>query len=72
MRENGHIVAACQVTRSMKDEKTRQREINGLISALNAYNLTEGLILTDDETEEVTIDNKKIQIIPIWKWLLKE
>lgn len=34
--------------------------------------LTEGLILTDDETEEVTIDNKKIQIIPIWKWLLKE
>ena len=25
MRENGHIVSACQVTRSMKDEKTRQR-----------------------------------------------
>lgn len=43
----------------MKDEKTRQREINGLVSALNAYNLTEGIVLTDDETEEITIDNKK-------------
>ena len=72
MRENGHIVSACQVTRSMKDEKTRQREINGLVSALNAYNLTEGIVLTDDETEEITIDNKKIHIIPIWRWLLKD
>ena len=72
MRENGHIVSACQVTRSMKDEKTRQREINGLVSALNAYNLTEGMVLTDDETEEITIDNKKIHIIPIWRWLLKD
>ena len=60
MRENGHIVSACQVTRSMKDEKTRQREINGLIAALNTYNLTEGIILTDDETEEITIDNKDV------------
>ena len=56
----------------MKDEKTRQREINGLVSALNAYNLTEGIVLTDDETEEITIDNKKIHIIPIWRWLLKD
>lgn len=72
MRENGHIVSACQVTRSMKDEKTRQREINGLVSALNAYNLTEGIVLTDDETEEITIDNKKIHIISIWRWLLKD
>ena len=71
MRENGHIVSACQVTRSMKDEKTKQREINGLISALNAYSLTEGIILTDDETEEITIDNKKIHVIPIWRWLLR-
>jgi predicted AAA+ superfamily ATPase len=55
----------------MKDEKTRQRKINGLISALNTYNLTEGIILTDDETEEITIGNKTIHIIPIWRWLLK-
>lgn len=72
MRENGHIVFACQVTRSLSDPKTRQREINGLLSALNAYNLAEGMILTEDETEEVVIEEKKIHIYPIWKWLLQE
>lgn len=72
MRENGHIVFACQVTRSLSDPKTRQREINGLLSALNAYNLAEGMILTEDETEEVVIEEKKIHIYPIWRWLLQE
>ena len=72
MRENGHIVFACQVTRSLSDPKTRQREINGLLSALNAYNLAEGMILTEDETEELVIEEKKIHIYPIWKWLLQE
>lgn len=72
MRENGHIVFACQVTRSLSDSKTRQREINGLLSAINAYNLAEGMILTEDETEEVVIEEKKIHIYPIWRWLLQE
>lgn len=30
------------------------------------------MVLTDDETEEITIDNKKYNIIPIWRWLLKD
>lgn len=72
MRENGHFAFACQVTRSLSDSKTRQREINGLLSALNAYNLAEGMILTEDETEELVIEEKKIHIYPIWKWLLQE
>ena len=65
------IISAFQVTRSLSDVKTKQREINGLLSALNAYNLMEGIILTADETEELIIEGKKINICPIWKWLLQ-
>lgn len=71
IRENGHILSAYQVTRSLSDPKTRQREINGLLSALTAYKLSEGVILTDDETEELVIEGKKVHIYPIWKWLLQ-
>lgn len=71
VREDGHIISAFQVTHSLSDAKTRQREINGLLSALNAYNLSEGMILTTDETEELTIEGKKIVICPTWKWLLQ-
>lgn len=71
VREDGHIISAFQVTHSLGDVKARQREINGLLSALNAYNLSEGMILTTDETEELTIEGKKIVICPTWKWLLQ-
>lgn len=71
VRKDGHIISAFQVTHSLSDAKTRQREINGLLSALNAYNLSEGMILTTDETEELTIEGKKIVICPVWKWLLR-
>lgn len=71
VREDGHIISAFQVTYSLSDVKTRQREINGLLSALNAYNLSEGMILTTDETEELTIEGKRIVICPTWKWLLQ-
>lgn len=72
VREDGHITTAFQVTRSLSDLKTREREINGLLSALNTYNITEGQILTEDETEELMIGGKRILIVPIWKWLLQK
>lgn len=71
VREDGHISSAFQVTRSLGDAKTKQRELKGLLSALNAYNLSEGTILTADETEELVVEGKKINICPIWKWLLQ-
>ena len=35
------------------------------------YKLKEGLILTLDKEEELILDNKKIIIKPVWKWLLE-
>ena len=46
VREGMRIMKAYQVTIAMNDEKTRKREIEGLMEAMNAYGLAEGYILT--------------------------
>lgn len=72
IKEGLEITTAIQVTQYMENIETREREISGLLDALNSYNLKEGLILTQYEEGEEVIDNKKIIIKPIWKWLLEE
>jgi predicted AAA+ superfamily ATPase len=47
-----------------------QREINGLVEAMIAYNLKDGLILTDNEYDTIKVDGFQITVIPIWRWLL--
>ena len=70
IRKNGRISQAVQVTASLKGSN-RDREFEGLIEALNEYKLKEGLIVTEDQSEELVIDNKKIFVVPIWQWLLE-
>ena len=68
IRKGNSIVEAIQVTHSLKENK--EREINGLLEALNTYKLKEGLLLTADQEEEFIENNKKIVVKPVWKWLL--
>ena len=72
LKEKNKITQALQVCWSMHDPKTKQREINGLLEAMTAYQLKEGLILTEDERDSLTIDQKNISIIPVWSWLLTQ
>lgn len=65
------IIQAIQVTKSLSDINTNKREIDGLIEAMNIYDLKEGLILTDDEETEFSQDGFNIIVKPIWKWLLE-
>ena len=67
--ENGHITDAIQVTASLNGNS--KREYDGLLEALDKYGLDEGLILTDDEEFEDIKGDKKIIVMPIWKWLLE-
>jgi len=69
IRKGNSIVEAIQVTQNLQNNK--EREINGLIEALDTYKLKEGVILTADHEEEIIEKNKKIIVKPIWKWLLE-
>lgn len=70
IKEKTKIINAIQVSWTMEDKTTKEREINGLIEALKIYNLQEGLILTENEEKEIKIGSKKILIYPVWKWML--
>ena len=69
--EDNRVAAAIQVCYAFSSEKTRKREIEGLLEAMSMYNLQSGLIITDDTEEYFFDNNKKITIIPAWKWLLE-
>ena len=70
IKEKERITQAIQVCYSMTEQSTREREIEGLLDAMNSYNLNNGLILTFEENEELLIDGKKIEVLPITDWLL--
>lgn len=70
IKERLDITFAIQVTKSLDDEDTKEREIKGLIEACKNYDLKSGLILTENEEGEEIIDDIKVIIKPVWKWLL--
>jgi len=58
-----------QVT-ATSDEQNNDREVNGLLEAMEYHKLTKGYILTLDNSEERKIEDKEILIMPVWKWML--
>jgi len=38
---------------------------------MTAYHFKEGLILTEDESDSILIEDKKINMMPVWLWLFK-
>jgi len=52
-------------------EHNRKREMDGLVSAMNDFDLNMGMILTYDQEEKIEIGSKIIIVKPVWKWLLE-
>lgn len=70
LREGNRIAQAIQVTTSLSSPEVKKREIEGLIEAMRAYDLQEGVILTENESDIVEIEGFRVLVMPIWKWLL--
>lgn len=75
IKEELKITQAIQVCLELMDADTKNREITGLMDALEKYNLQRGLLLTlsEERIEHVVYDTKTyiIDIKPVWKWLLE-
>jgi len=71
IKEGLNITQAIQVCRTLQDEDTKKRELEGLIEALDTYSLHEGIILTEDEEYEIDFEGCRISVKPVWKWLLE-
>ncbi|MGH7600974.1 MAG: DUF4143 domain-containing protein, partial [bacterium] len=71
IRAGTKVEAALQVTAKLADDKIKKREINGLLSAMDNFDLSEGFMLTGDESGVETVDKKTIRFQPVWQWLLQ-
>jgi len=60
-----------QVCFDISDAETRSREVKGLVEGLNYFGISEGTIITSDLFHEETVDEKVIQYVPLWYWLLE-
>ncbi len=58
--------SALQVCWQVTSEN-EQREVDGLLEAMNYLNVTESLIITFDQEDEIKIDGKNIYLVPAWK-----
>lgn len=70
IKNENKITNAIQVCHIIHEEN-KERETKGLLEALNTFQLKKGHLLTSEQEEEITLQNKKIIIMPIWKWLIK-
>ena len=61
---------AVQVSYNIDDDGTRTRETKALV-ALNKFTpLSKALIITKNTEEILEIDGLRIEVIPVWKWIL--
>ena len=69
VRNGTSITQAIQVCYEINRDN-KDREINGLLEAMNKFKLKNGMILTYDQSDKFVIKDKIIKAIPVWKWLL--
>lgn len=74
VRRQSKICEAYQVCLDLDDRHTRERELQGLLEAIDMHGLDAGVILT--ESQEETLDVKigrrtvAVAICPVWKWAI--
>jgi predicted AAA+ superfamily ATPase len=66
--DRGNVTAAIQVSTDISDNKTREREIKGIVQSCQNFGLHEGVILTLDHTEELERDGVRVRIFPAWQF----
>jgi len=70
IREGSKITQAIQVSWKIHGEN-RERELSGLVAAMDKFKLKKGLIMTNEQEETIKQGGKTIQLKPVWKWLLE-
>lgn len=68
VKEKNAITRAIQVCYEI-NEDNKKREIDGLMEALEKFDLSEGVILTYDQKDKMEMSDKTIKVEPTWRWL---
>ena len=66
--ERNHLI---QVSCSIADDETREREISALLKVSKHLKADKLTIVTYNEEDVINIKGVVIEVLPLWKWLLK-
>ena len=69
--DKNKTLAVYQVSYDVSSEKTRKREIKGCIAGAKGTKCDNVFLITDHESGIIEEQGYKIQVIPIWEWLVK-
>ena len=69
--DKNKTLAVYQVSYDISNEKTRKREIRGCIAGAKGTKCDNIFLITDHESGIIEEQGYKIQVIPIWEWLVK-
>jgi uncharacterized protein len=67
--EDEQAIGAIQVCQRLTSQN-REREIRGIISALKAFGIDKGIIVTNDSEESIQESAYQISVVPYWKWMI--
>jgi len=71
LREGLNVKTLIQVVYSIDEMGTKQREVKALLEASDELKCDDLIVLTWDYKGEEIYDAKKINFVPLWKWLMK-
>jgi predicted AAA+ superfamily ATPase len=69
IKDGTKVTDALQVCYDLT-ENNKERELGGLLEAMDTFHLSKGLILTMEQEEDIKVEKKTIRVLPVWKWLL--
>ena len=69
--DKNRTLAVYQVSYDISNEKTRKREIRGCIAGAKSTKCDNVFLITDHESGIIEEEGYKIQVVPIWEWLVK-
>lgn len=70
--EHDRVASACQVCYELTDAN-RERELNGLRTAMQQFDLKQGTILTYNQSGAESLpDGRTITILPTWQWMIEQ
>jgi hypothetical protein len=68
--DHGKVTAALQVCYELS-QKNRDRELDGLTSAMLTLGIKNGIILTYHQEETIVHNGFSLHVLPVWQWLLE-
>ena len=71
-RQAGSAPIAIQVSASLADANTRQRELRALEAVMRERGLNNATLITLDEEERIDTPAGGVTIVPAWLWLCRE